>query len=517
MEGDPVSGERPQIALEGSPVGGEWRQIAILHLSDIHFGAHAFDPPITPGGDRGQSAGFPTLKESVLADISNGTFVEPPARGMQRAIVAITGDVTQRSSAKEFEQAAHFVASLYGSDVFGWTLRARDIFVVPGNHDLVYTEEDAVGRWGRYSNFYRKHAQQAAGPGADAFAPDPDNPAKLTRVIDQSDEGLIVLEINSSAYVRKGTTDERRGQVDHQAIAELKAQLKNIDAAAREASVRVALIHHHPVVLPVLADPNEGYDAIVYSDFLLDLLKSFGFHVVLHGHKHQPYTFSYDPACAWVNEKPGPLMIVAGGSVGVEAQEIPNRPHATNTYNFISIKWHPSAGQARIHIETRGLVNHDSNGKKLLGPEWRWETLHVEDRLVSRARAGGPGGSVRPRDEKDKPFEQARAAKQKELRRNFPALEILPSLRPDQGYEARVWIVGQEGHPDHETPTRVEWSAGPLFSVHVCKKEEDRTFSARFSYWGPTLIQARLYWTADPSERPVYAYIFARYPDKDQA
>jgi hypothetical protein len=48
------------------------------------------------------------------------------------------------------------------------------------------------------------------------------------------------------------------------------------------------------VVLPSLAEPDRGYDAILGSQLLLDLLKRYDFHVLLHGHKHYPHTFSYD-------------------------------------------------------------------------------------------------------------------------------------------------------------------------------------------------------------------------------
>jgi hypothetical protein len=89
---------------------------------------------------------------------------------------------------------------------------------------------------------------------------------------------------------------------------------------------------------------------------------------------------------------------------------------------------------------------------------------------------------------------------------------VLPSLNPAQGYEARVWIEAQTAKAA-EPPVRVEWSAGPYFpGVIVCDRKDDPTFSARFAYWGPFLVQARLYWEDGFIGT---AHIFARLPSDD--
>ncbi|MDR6859832.1 metallophosphoesterase [Variovorax guangxiensis] len=504
-----------------------WRHLNVLHLSDLHFGdKHAFNPVVAPDGAPGAVRGRPTLFESVLSDVGrllpgirgHGLDAVPEDGGVpeERTIVTLTGDLTERAQTPQFDLAQTFMQSFAA----GLGLGLRDIFVVPGNHDLSYDEAATADRWARYCRFYERHAEAVSrlnGSAAPRFQPE--TPQALTRIIDQSDVGLIVAEINSSAYVQRGTADERRGQVDEEAIDALDEQLKAIDEGKRRRSIRLALIHHHPAVLPGLADPGEGYDAVVNADQLLGMLKRHAFHAVLHGHKHTPHAFTYDPVCAWTRDPVRPLMVIAGGSAG--STELRREPGATNTYNIVRIKWHPDAPQARIHVETRGHVIHDEDGRLMPGPRWHWQMLRLDDRLLSATRSPAPrAGTTRKRDpQHDEAYERERANAIASTRRNFPVIEVMPSLDPQQGYEARVRIEAQTDKLDYVAPDRVEWSAGPLFpEIHVVRRDQSPQFNARFSYHGPMLIQARLYWDGEleADRYECQAYVFAHFPGRGE-
>jgi len=337
----------------------------------------------------------------------------------------------------------------------------------------------------------------------------PRSPLALTRIIDQSDKGLVVAEINSCVYVEKDTVDERRGQLEDIAIDELGKQLEAIAPDKLQKSIRLALIHHHPVVLPVLYEEDKEYDAILNSELLFRLLKKYGFHLLLHGHKHTPFTYSYDAVSAWKTDQVQPILVIAGGSAG--SREIPKEEGSRNTYNVINVKWHPAASQARILIETRGLVSEDGAGR-MPYPQWYWKTLRTDDRLLTSSKWETDGKNVRNwrNGGDDDRFEDARVRETKRLRRNFPAIEVVPSLDNEQAYEARVWIEGQITHPDYKPPERVEWAASRDYfpKIHVCERDVDPQFKARFSYYGQTLIQARLFW----SDGEALSYIYARFP-----
>ena len=187
-----------------------------------------------------------------------------------RTIFALTGDFNERSDEPEFSKAEEFLKGLYGIEAFGHQIRPSDIFMIPGNHDLKYGEDSMFARWARFVRFYQDHNDLRQGHSEPLDARDP---RALTRIVDQSEEGLVVAEINSCAYVEKGTVDERRGQLDDDAVNDLEVQLKKIPPAKLQRSVRIALIHHHPVVLPVLYEEDKEYDAVLNSELLLGLLE----------------------------------------------------------------------------------------------------------------------------------------------------------------------------------------------------------------------------------------------------
>ncbi len=415
----------------------------------------------------------------------------------RRVIVAITGDLTEKALDTEFADAEAFIQGCSRATITGWPMTTADLFFVPGNHDLEWAEQTATGRWLGFSNLCSKLRQSWV---------DPAKPENLTRIVDQSAEGLIVAEINSAAYIQKDT--ENRGQVDQRAITSLRDQLEQIDPTARHEAIKVALVHHHPVQLPGLAEANEGYSALVNSNSLLERLREYGFHIVLHGHKHVPFTFWYDPACAWVSNDAYPLMVVAGGTAG--SRETPGVPGATNTYNLITLRWDPVLKRVRIHVETRGLVRTSANNAPLDPEDWCWRTLRSSDRHFDLARHGMPGekGSTR----KATPEEIAELEPPRQLaihgaRRNYPVIDVLPSLDPAQGNEARVRIEGQDGRDQYEPPDYVEWWAGPAFeNLVTVTRSQDPQFGARFTYWGSTLIQARLHWSKGP---PAIVHVFA--------
>lgn len=414
-------------------------------------------------------------------------------------IVAISGDLTETAGTKEFDQAQQFISDLGNAPVLGSKITSENIFVVPGNHDVIFDEPDIGRRWYPYCRFYERHT---------ALRIDADRPRALTRLVDRSVKGFIIAELNSCVYVQKGSVDAIRGQIDDESLFSLKQALRGIPREQLQRSIRIAIVHHHPVVLPALAEPGRGYDAIVNSHALLGLLQEFGFHIIFHGHKHYPHTFSYDAKCAWSNARGYPLAVIAGGSVG--SRFLPERvANATNVYNFVTLKWDPKTALSRIRVVTRGLQTHDANGGELLPQEWRFRTLAVEDNVSGRHMA--EIGAFETLEFKEDDFEKRRRSIYQELRRNMPVVEVMPSLVPRQEYEARLWIVPHKGR---EIPAKVEWSAGGHFPVVVCTREGNAEFCATLAYYGSMLVQARMYFDDGGIAT---GYVYARLPGSDSS
>lgn len=319
---------------------------------------------------------------------------------------------------------------------------------------------------------------------------------------------MVIIEINSSQYVQKEKIDESRGQVDLATIANIRREMDNIKDATLD-YIKVALIHHHPILIPTLVEPNRGYDAVINSGSLLKLFKEQGVHLILHGHKHFPQVFSYDPESAWSTKSGIPQLIIAGGSCG--SLDMPHSATCCNTYNLITVKLSPSANWARVHVITRGLERVDEDGP--LDPDkWSWKTLRTFDRTLGPFNTT-PDPSFKnrlPRPKRDDEIEKKRSEYYNKLRFNMPVVDILPSLLPNQAYEARVWLEPFNEHDRHkEFPAKVIWSAGPWFSKKICYRDDSKDFCAYFHYWGPMAIQAELEFD---DGKKAYAYVYARYP-----
>ena len=91
---------------------------ALMHLSDLHFGAH--DPEVCAAAQR-------------------------LAQRLGVALAVVSGDLTQRATASQFAQAARFVQGLH----------ARSSLVLAGNHDV-----PLFAWWLRWGRAYERFAEQ---------------------------------------------------------------------------------------------------------------------------------------------------------------------------------------------------------------------------------------------------------------------------------------------------------------------------------------------------------------------
>ncbi|WLB55849.1 metallophosphoesterase family protein [Bradyrhizobium japonicum] len=473
----------------------ETRQLTIVHLSDVHFGnKHLFMPKKAVGPGRLPRQGHPELIDTLIKDLKGNDPGCP-------VIICITGDLAETGNPDEFRLAEQFIRKLGEEIVLGKPRGLDNIFVIPGNHDVLYDKKLPEDRWTNWTTFYNNTF------GKTGSARDPSSRISFHDRIE--DLGAVILCLNSAEYVEKDTPEQDRGAIDQDQLKKIKAFLKGISKKRLASAIRIALIHHHPILIPGLAETAKGYDAVSNAGYLLSELRKFGFHLVLHGHKHTPYHFSEDSFTAFRDNNNPPILIVAGGSAGSE--EI--QRGGLNCYNRIEIKWNPEAKQGRIHLSTRGLKTVDGDGE-ILPSEWVWVDRLIDDRqylggprtpqtisVVSRAYS-------REQDERDDALRKNQYA---QLQLNMPVCEVMPSLVPGQHNEVRLWI--EPHRPDKQTedqkPVRVTWSAGELNRVVSVSRERDRRYCATMHYWGPMLVQAKLEFANGP---PAYGYVYARMP-----
>ena len=484
-------------------------QIRILQVSDIHFGK---DHISKPWHEDYSKKGYPTLAKLVIDDLNSDYWdAHPWARGkfgdaVAPIIVAATGDFTQKASHDEFDSAFEFLSDLTQTPIFGELIGWENVFLVPGNHDVNFEREKPASRFIDFCDFYNRvysEVKDQKRPTAISTKIE-----ELTLIHELHDARVILAEINCCHYVQKDTVDESRGQVDQDSIARLRQRLDEL-VCARQDWPKIALLHHHPILIPNFIEPGRNVDAIANAKSLLRLLREYGFHAILHGHKHYPHVFTYDPEPAWSGASPLAQLVVAGGSLG--SRGLPTGQKSTNTYNLMTIKWDPDSRLARAEVVTRGLKRVSDT--ELDPDQWRWETLRVYDRVLTgvERRPLSRDVSVENFPDSADEMENSRIDAYKNQRGNMPVVEVLPSVLPGQGYEARVWLVqhAKTGSPKADIPKRVTWSAGSCFPRKVVGRGGAPHFAVSFNYWGATLLQATMDFDDGTSAS---AEIYARIP-----
>ncbi|WP_034694221.1 metallophosphoesterase [Acidovorax sp. NO-1] len=189
----------------------------LMHLSDLHFGAH--DPQVCTAAQR----------------LAQRLGVE---------MVVVSGDLTQRATAAQFELAARFLQGLH----------ARSTLVLPGNHDL-----PLFAWWMRWGRSYERFAQQ--------FGLDQEPVRQMGP--------FYVVGVNTTRPWR-----HERGSLSAAQIEEVARRL----AHAPPGAWRI-VASHHPLVPRDTADQAHRPRR---ADVALQRWQAAGAQMLLSGHVHEP-------------------------------------------------------------------------------------------------------------------------------------------------------------------------------------------------------------------------------------
>lgn len=115
----------------------------------------------------------------------------------------------------------------------------------------------------------------------------------------------------------------KRGTFDSERIALLKSSLERWDAEHDPLPLRIALMHHHPILH---SNVNFGSnDVLAFGDQLLSMLAERGFQIVIHGHRH-------DPRITRVVASGRDVFVIAAGSFAAMLKEL-----ASTTRNLFHV------------------------------------------------------------------------------------------------------------------------------------------------------------------------------------
>jgi len=254
------------------------------------------------------------------------------SEGLQPDFVVVSGDIAFQSAPKEYDLARQFFDELLTVT----RLSKERLFIVPGNHD-VDRNSISPGASAIASSLQSRDAINGVLTAAEdrrliflkfkhyaAFANDcfeghlsfDDERYFYVQHFDQSDKRLAVLCLNS-AWLSTGDHDRGR-------LALGERQVRQALGAARDADVRIALLHH----------PFDWLQEFDRNDCEALLMQECDF--VLHGHLHRTGLLSLSTPDA------GAMTIAAGACY--ESRQFPN------AYNFVQLDY--ETGQGAVHLRT---------------------------------------------------------------------------------------------------------------------------------------------------------------------
>lgn len=221
----------------------------VAHVSDLHFGTE--DPDVA---------------DALLGELDGTSAAQP-------AVVAVSGDLTQRATAEQFIRARAFLDALPGPYI-----------VVPGNHDIPMY--DVVARFFRPLKRYRR------------YVTDDLLPTHL-------DDEIAVVGANTA----HGLTI-KDGKLSHGQLTAICERMSPHPTRWK------LLVTHHPFVVPA---SREG-DLIADAARALHRLEGCGIDVILAGHSH--VTHMTDPAFRTADRKV--ICVSAGTSISTRTRGEPN-------------------------------------------------------------------------------------------------------------------------------------------------------------------------------------------------
>ncbi len=206
-------------------------QLSLFHCSDLHFGHPA----------------VPEQYEALEALIQERRY----------DVVAISGDVSQRARAGEFQRARVFIQRAQ---------RVSRVIVVPGNHDVAWWFSPLhLGRTEALLHKYRRYINDDVEP--------------VLRV-----PGAVIAGLNTSHGVlwQTLTWNLRDISIIGHVSPEQVQHLRDVFADAPDGALRVVVMHHNPVK----GDLSQRY-GLKHPRRILGSFADMGVDLVLCGHDHQ--------------------------------------------------------------------------------------------------------------------------------------------------------------------------------------------------------------------------------------
>lgn len=186
--------------------------------------------------------------------------------GVEADVLLVAGDLADRIDRKGLAAGWNFAREITKA------LNAQTIVATLGNHDV-----DSRRRHGR-DPFRLPRRLDSRFP-APKRASRNSYWSKGFAVVDS--DTLRILTLNSASHHLSKKAAEH-GKFSEQQLSELEDELARLDPVP----FQIAVVHHHPIIHEEFRLGT--YDVIEGGTQLVRILERFGFHLLVHGHKHFP-------------------------------------------------------------------------------------------------------------------------------------------------------------------------------------------------------------------------------------
>ena len=248
----------------------------VLHVSDLHFGRPA------------SSERLDSLRE-LIAEIEPGA-------------VAISGDLTQRCTKKEFVQAREYL------DKIG---QVAPYVVIPGNHDIRWL--GAVAR--NMGGLFRQQAHNFKYSRYTKYISEDLSPALEV-------PGAVIAGLNTAHGITRGSITRRfrdLGVIGYVKHADIE-RVREVFSKASPYAARIVMIHHNPI-----RGELTGRHGLANTEQALHAFASVGTELILCGHDHLQ-------ALHTVERGVQGLVISTAGTISNRI-----RPGRASSFNLVSI------------------------------------------------------------------------------------------------------------------------------------------------------------------------------------
>jgi 3',5'-cyclic AMP phosphodiesterase CpdA len=320
----------------------------LLWVSDPHFSE--------------QHHGFKLVSDAYGWDLSKAIRedLESFCGAKEVAGVIISGDLTWKADAQEFELARSFINS-----VRSWaTLQDNSFVLCPGNHDLAYVNEpwkkgepptvapeEAVKNFATfYQNLYTTKANEWFCSGR--------------RFLIANAKAVDVVSLNSSLLMQTAGAFQGQGFLGEDQLLYAAKSMGWRQRGSGPRAFRIVVLHHH--VVPIIHRELPAYEqqsSVVYdAGALCKWLEEHEVDLVLHGHMHQA-TIVKEARSPNLRANPvqwHEFTIAALGSSGVKLDHTTDHK---NSYGLLEF------GRSAVTLTLRQISPNNSvaEGDKIVG------------------------------------------------------------------------------------------------------------------------------------------------------